>query len=332
MFVEFFLIAFATSAYVPPGEVVQLTQANWDAYVEQRSPDSVWMIMFSGDHCPACKVTYPIFRKAAAASDGMVNFGVVKSESDPALHMKFQIGVIPTFVLLHRGGRTDFTGARNERSMLNAAAKLIPDSSERITRDWAQCDRFVALFTDKEKTPPMWAAISNEFRGRVRVGTSSDDEVKNLFGVERSPEIVFKNETHTIVYNGRNSYGALRSAVADFVDGVYEEPIQFNTEFFLPEEYEDEIDGFNGFCVIHNSFDLHPKLKSAQLKFGGSRMKFFYGDENLPFDFIKKGDLYIISPHKNGAVKVSNVEELDRMISEVIDGNVNWTPLEELEK
>ena len=327
---EFLFISLSASAYVPPGEVVQLTQANWDAYIEQRPPDSVWMIMFSGDNCPACKVTYPIFKKAAAASDGMVNFGVVKSESDPALHMKFQIGVIPTFLILHKDGKSNYVGKRNERSMLNTAAKFIPDNSEKITEEWLKYEQLVALFTDKDKTPPMWAAISNEFKGRIHVGTSAAEKVKSMFGVERSPEIVFKNRTHTIIYNGRNSYDALRNAINNFIQGVYEEPIQFNTEFYLPEEYEEEINGFNGYCVIHNSFDLDPKLKLAQIKFAGNRFKFFYGDVNLPFDFIKKGEIYIISHHKQGAIKVPDINELDKVILDVINGNVTWKPLDEL--
>ncbi|KAH0792474.1 Thioredoxin family protein [Histomonas meleagridis] len=332
MFILFSLATLTISANENAGKIVTLTSSNWDKYIEQRDPDSVWLIMFSGEKCPACKITMPAFTKAASQADGMINFGVVISEKDPGLHMRFQIRVVPTFIIIHKGGRVDYTGKRTDRSFINAASKFIPDHSIPVTKDWVDDETYSAiLFTDKEKTPPMWAAVSCSFHSKIRIGITSDPEILELFNVEKTPTIIFTNKTHRITYTGRNTFNAISQSVSDFIDGSYEEPIQFNIDFFLPEEYTEECENFNGYCIIHASAELDPKLRVAQEKYSSNRLKFFYGDEDLPFEFIKPNELYIIAPHKKEAMKVQSVNELKEAIMDVFDGNAKWTPIEELE-
>ncbi|OHT11706.1 Thioredoxin family protein [Tritrichomonas foetus] len=312
-----------------PGKITTLTLENWDALIDKRDPDSVWMIMFTSQSCPACKVIYPIFQKAAQESDGMVNFGTVRADQEEGLRLRFNIMVLPTFLIIHKTGRTEYSGKRNERSFVNAAAKFIPDKTLQIDDSWIKdTASSIILFTDKQKTPPIWAAISCVFQGHARVGITFDSDFDDHYKIDKKPSIVFVNSTHKITYQGKNSFMVLRQSIQDFLDGVYEEPFQFNADFFLPEEYEDECKDFTGYCIMHVVPDLDPKVKAAQEKFKNNRLKFFYGDEDLPFSFMKPGDLFIFAPHRQSAIKLESPSELTVALAGVFDGSTNWQKIE----
>ena len=316
-----------------PGKVVDLTLESWDRLVEKREPDSVWIIMFTMNNCPACKATFPLFQKAAVDADGVVEFGHVRADLEEGLRLRFNIKVLPTFVIVHSGGTDFYNGKRTSRAFVSAAAKYIVDKAAPIEPDWSGDGlTSLMLFTDKKKTPPIWAAISCVFQGKVRVGVTSDSEVAEAFGVTKRPEILMMNQTHKLPYNGRVSFLQLRQTVQDFIDGVYEEPFTFDAEFFLPEEYNEQCSQFNGYCIIHAVDDLDQAFKAAQIKFKSNRLKFFYGADDLPFDFMEIGDLYIFAPHKNAAAKIDSLGELNVALSSVFDGSIKWTPIDELKK
>lgn len=314
------------------GEVVMLTMENWDSLIDKRDPDSVWFVMFSGENCPACKVTEPIFRRAAIESDGMINFGLVKVEQETGLQLRMGITMLPTWMIIHKEGRTDYTGKRAERSMVNAAAKYIPDKSLTVEPVWAEDGQAsVILFTDKEKTPPIWSAISCAFKGRIRVGISRDQSIMDTFKVEHTPAILFVNKTHQITYHGKNSFMHLRQTIEEFLEGDYEEPFEFNVDYFLPDEYEDECGSLVGYCVIQTGRELDPRMRLAKDKFKSDRFKFFYGSDDLPFDWMKENETYIIAPHKKQAIKVgAGPNDLNIALSGVFDGSAKWVSFEEM--
>ena len=333
MLLSLFLVSCA-SFQKTAGEVISLTMENWDSLIDKRDPDSVWFIMFSGENCPACRVTEPIFRRAAIESDGMVNFGIVKAEQEAGLQLRLNIKMLPTWIIIHKDGRTDYTGKRSERAMVNAAAKMIPDKSATVERDWAEDGQAsVILFTEKEKTPPIWSAISCAFKGRIRVGVSRDQGIMDLFKVEHTPAILFVNKTHKIAYHGKNSFMYLRQSIEEFLEGDYEEPLEFNVDYLLPEEYEEECASMVGYCVLQAGRTLDPRMRDARDKFKSDRMKFMYGEDNLPLNWIEKGEIYVIAPHKKAAMKVGHgPSDLNVAMSSVLDGSAKWTSFEEMEK
>jgi thioredoxin-like negative regulator of GroEL len=326
------LLALAAAFPDHPGHITQLTMENWDEIIDKRDPDAVWFVMFSGDPCPPCTFAAPIFEKAAAEADGMVNFGLVRTELDPGLSMRYQVRNLPTFMIVHRSGRVDYTGPRNDRSMVNAAAKLIPDRSIPVEFDWANDGReSVILFTDKKVTPPIWASVSCVYHGKVRVGISSDPDVMDLFKVDKTPTILFVNKSHTFTYYGRNSFLSLKQYIDDFLNGAYEEPFQLHPEFYMPDEYEYEAKNFTGYFIIQAWVDLDPKVKAAYQKFRSNRLKFFYGDRDLPLPFMKPGFVYILAPQRNMGIKLDSVDELVVTLTSVFDGTATWTPYDKLQ-
>lgn len=325
----FLLLSFIISLSETAGKVTTLTMENWDTLIEKRSSESVWMVMFTSESCPACKMTYPIFQKAAIESDGMVSFGTVRTDLEEGLRMKYNIQYLPTFLIFSKDGKSEYSGKRNERSFVNTAAKFIPDKTVQVESSWKKDGiDSVILFTDKDKTPPIWAAISCEFQGKIRVGITSEPDLSALYEIDKKPAIVLINQTHKIIYSGKLSFLSLHQTIVDFMHKEYVEPFQFNTEFYLPEEYSEECNEFTGYCVIHAVPDLDPKMRSAHEKFKSNRLKFFYGDEDLPFGFIKKGDIFIFAPHRHSVMKVDSPNELIVSISSIFDGSAKWESLD----
>lgn len=324
------LLIFASSSFGEhAGRVVQLTMENWDSLVEKRDPDTVWIVMFTSETCPACKVTYPTFQKAAVESDGLVNFGLVRADLEEGLRLRYNIQYLPTFIIIHKKGRADYTGKRTERSFVNTAAKFITDKTLKVEESWVNdgVDSLI-LFTDKDKTPPIWAAVSCVFQGKIRVGVTDDDELAKSYKIDKRPAILFVNKTQQILYQGKNSFLTLKHSIEDFIAKQYEEPFQYNVEYFLPEEYESECQQSSGYCIIHVNPDLDPKMRSAYNKFKNNRLKFFYGDEDLPFSFMKKGDLFIFHPNSYTAIKVDSPNDLSLAISSIFDGSAQWKSID----
>jgi len=329
----FSLFSMCLSFVSKPGEVIQLDSSNWDQFIDKRSPDSVWMVMFYGDHCPACKVLDPMFNKASQQSDGMVNFGRVNDAKDNMISMRFGIKYLPTFLIIHKDGKAEYTGKKTDRAFVNAAAKFIPDKSLKVSEKWISDGiDSVILFTDKKQTPPMWSAISCVAGGKVRVGITDDPALKEQYSVQQIPSILFVNKSCKVTYNGKLSFLSLISAITEFTEGVYEEPLQLNNEYYLPEEYNLETEKFTGYCIIHASSDLDTHIKEAHTKYNNNRLKFFYGEEDLPYDFMKPGDVYIFAPKRNLGMKLGSTSEVSKALDQIFNGTPKWTQIEDLQK
>ena len=324
-----FFIIFIKSFTTEPGEIIHLTINNWDQYIDKRNLDSVWLIMIYSDHCPACKALYPIFEKASQQSDGMINFGKLNDGTDNMISMRFGIKYLPTFLIIHKEGRIEYTGKKTDRAMINAAAKYIPDKTKKVNSNWLTDEiESVILFTDKKQTPPMWSAVSCISSGKLRVGITDDLNLKELFQIEKIPSILFLNKTHKIIYNNKLSFISLMNSIKEFSEGIYEEPFEFNNDFYLPEEYFIETEKFTGYCIIHVISDLNPILKNIRLKFNNNRLKFFYGEDDLPYKFMKLNDIWIFAPKRKMAIKINNLNELEKNIEKIFDSNINWLPID----
>lgn len=329
----FFILASLISAFeTQPGKIEILTVENWDKLIDNREPDSVWFILFGAENCPACKQVFPIYTKAAVEADGMISFGQVRCEYEPGLQMRFNVRQLPTLIILHRGGRVDYTGKINERAMVNAASKYIPDRAKKVKPEWETDGQGTAiLFTEKPVTPPIWASISCVFQGKMRIGVTTDVAIRKQFGIEKTPTIIVYNKTHKVRYAGKNSFVALRQTITDFLEGTYEDPFVFHADFFLPEEFPNEIQNFNGYCILHYSADLDYRLQNAHDKFHSNKLKYFYGDEGIPFEFMKPEELYIICPSKGTAKKV-DINNLNVEISALLDGSADLGQIDDMEE
>jgi hypothetical protein len=326
-------LLFTVAAAFPdrPGTVSRLNIHNWDSLVGTGKSDAVWVVAFIDPAEPLCRDIPQVLTDAAATSDALLNFGIVDVSTEQTLMFQFEVRMVPLIFILQQKSRILYKGKRSAAALIKAAVKRIPDRALKATEDWNSDGRdSVILFTNKTVTPPIWAAVSCVFQGRLRVGISADSAVHKAFKIEKTPTILFQNRTYRTVYSGENSFMELRKSIGEFLKGEYEEPFRFISDFFLPEEFTEECGNFSGFCVVHVDSDLDPKFKDVQQKFKDRKVKFFYGDEDLPYEFMEHGKVYVIQQHKGLGLALDSLNDLALTLSGLFDQGVKLVPLDTL--
>jgi thiol-disulfide isomerase/thioredoxin len=289
--------------------------------------------MFSGPNCPACKEAYPRFLNASKVAEGMIHFGVIDIERATNVAQDYEVHAIPQFRIFHSQGDTEYVGKRKERDFINHAAGFIEDLSQQAERSWL--DSMLArpsaiLFTDKPKTPPMWAGISTYFHSKsIRIGISHEDpEMMSLYKVTKAPAILFMNGTNSKIYKGQIAFGPLKKSIEQYfakrlkIDG--EETSQ--DDFLVPAEFEGKCLGGRHVCILSVAAQPHEELDKLAKSLSRHKILWFVGVNRLPFQFMEQGGVWIYNPRRDGFLHVGAIEELPTVLDRVLDGAAKWTP------
>jgi thioredoxin 1 len=99
--------------------VVQLTDANFDAEVLQSQPPV--LVDFWAEWCGPCRMIAPVIDALAEEYKGRVKVGKVDTDSNRSTAMRFSINAIPT-ILIFKGGQLvqRFQGGRGKREFAQA--------------------------------------------------------------------------------------------------------------------------------------------------------------------------------------------------------------------
>jgi thiol-disulfide isomerase/thioredoxin len=311
---------------------IQLTTATFRRIIQNRKPHEVWLVMFSGPNCPACQQAFPRFVNASRMANGMIRFGVVDTQRAPEIANEFDIRAVPNFRIFHSRGEADFVGKRKERDFVNEASSYLEDLSSPIERSWI--DSMLArpsamLFTDKPKTPPIWAGISTWFHGKsIRIGTSKEDpDMRKLFNITRIPAVLFMNGTGSKLYKGKIDFQSLKGAMEKY----FERRLKMDSEepttgdFLVPSEFETSCLGGRHTCVLYVGTSPGPILEQLASQYARRKMKWFVGVKDLPYPFMEKGGVWIYNPRRDGFLHVAEMESLPEAIDRVLDGGAKWT-------
>jgi hypothetical protein len=263
----------------------------------------------------------------------MVRFGVLDTSRSPELANEFDIRAVPAFRIFHSRGDADFVGKRKERDFINEATSYLEDLSSPIERSWL--DSMLArpsamLFTDKPKTPPMWAGISTCFHGKsIRIGTSKEDpDMRKLFNITRIPSVLFMNGTGSKLYKGRIDFKSLKSAIEKYFERRLkldnEETI--DSDFLVPADFEGHCLGGRHLCVVYVGTSPHHTLQALATRCARHKMKWFVGVKNLPYRFMEKGGVWIYNPRRDGFLHVPEIGRLPEVVDIVLDGGAKWEP------
>jgi thiol-disulfide isomerase/thioredoxin len=309
----------------------QLTASTFRRLVLKRSSHDVWLVMFTGPNCPACKQAYPRFVNASKVAEGLFQFGVLDIERAPDIAQDYEVHAIPQFRIFHSHGDTEYVGKRKERDFINHAAGFIEDLSQQTERSWV--DSMLArpsaiLFTDKPKTPPMWAGISAYFHSKsIRIGISREDpEMMTLYNVSKAPSILFMNGTNSKIYRGKISFGPLKKAIDQFfakrlkIDA--EEPA--GGDFLIPSEFEAKCLGGRHMCIVSVSKQPAEELEKLAQAHSRHKILWFVGISQLPFQFMDAGGVWIYNPRRDGFLHVPEIGELATALDRVLDGAAKW--------
>jgi thiol-disulfide isomerase/thioredoxin len=317
--------------------VLQLTAATFRRRVQGRKPHEVWLVMFAGTNCPACQEVRPRFVNASNIASGMIRFGLIDTQRSPEVAKEYDVRTIPVFRIFHARGDTEFVGKRKERDFINQAASFIEDLSQPVERSWADsmlARPSVMLFTDKPKTPAIWAGISAYFHGKsIRIGTCKDDpDVAKFFNVSKMPAIIFMNGTGWQVYKDKITFRALKSEIETY----FEKRLKDDTEqsgdgdFLTPSEFSAKCLGGRQNCVIYIAAKPHMVLEQLAKRYARYKMKWFVGLHDVPFSFMTPGHVWIYNPRRDGFLHVDDMDELANVIDLMLDGTAKWITREKL--
>lgn len=166
------------SAHIFPNPIMHLTERNFGRLVDGRRNESVFLVMFHGDRCPACRAAYPKFTAAARSLTGAVSFGHVVCRESPSLSDRFGIRAIPTFLVFHPRGVSRYDSLwRTESGIANAALQRLPDLSANATDAWISAQpRAAVLATRTGAANGQWRAVCARYSafGNVSIGVRRD--------------------------------------------------------------------------------------------------------------------------------------------------------------
>jgi thioredoxin 1 len=106
--------------------MLELNQNDFDA----RIAHGTFVVDFSAEWCPPCRVLTPILERVAAEMTGAATFATVDADRNGGLLVRFAVQVLPTIVVFRDGQAIHaMRGLRSERALAAELREAIDRSS-----------------------------------------------------------------------------------------------------------------------------------------------------------------------------------------------------------
>jgi putative thioredoxin len=112
---------------------VEVTDADFQQRVLERSAEVPVLVDFWADWCQPCHMLTPVIEKAVAAHDGQVELAKLDVDSNPATAARYGVRGLPT-VKAFRDGRVvdEFTGAQPPAVVERFIDELVPSEADEL--------------------------------------------------------------------------------------------------------------------------------------------------------------------------------------------------------
>ncbi|KAI9324431.1 hypothetical protein DFJ73DRAFT_872633 [Zopfochytrium polystomum] len=193
----------ALSLYSKSDAVIQTTAATFKADV--LSSKHAVLVEFYAPWCGHCKALAPEFKKAADKLKGLAKLVAVDCDVHKDLCGLYGVQGFPTlkaFGADKKAGPTDYQGQRTSKSIVDFMLPKIPNYVRSLssTGKAASLDDFlkeepglakVIMATSKDKTPPLYKALSAEYYDRLLLGEvkSSDKALVEKLNASTFPSV-----------------------------------------------------------------------------------------------------------------------------------------------
>lgn len=305
--------------------------------------------MFHGDHCPACRATYPVFSEASRKGVGIVSFGHVDCSKSLFTCRRFQISSIPTFYSFNPDGESKYSTfmRRTASSFIKDSLSFLPDFTVPVNSSWIDLKNnpeskninAVILLTTRWSFPVEWKTLAFNFSDSpILFGKSNERKTKkeltkviaenpeqslDLNSIKKTDLILFVKNGKISEYKGNFTFRHLQREIYEVFDiekPVFKKPIEkVKTKF----DFNTMCSNKPRYCVIDAS--TH---KRNQEKFGKSvreyemnnvveKLSTKYADQ--PFRFTICGDSCPSNLMKDGYVYIFHRAE-HQMIEIKVDG------------
>mmetsp|Transcript_132771 Transcript_132771/g.322629 ORF Transcript_132771/g.322629 Transcript_132771/m.322629 type:complete len:508 (+) Transcript_132771:50-1573(+) len=170
--------------------VTELTDDVYKPFVNGR--DEPWMVMFYKPNDDDSVEAKPEYVKFADTFKESLKVGAVNCRQQRDICNSASINSFPALRWFPEDKNAPpdvFEGAISAKALGKFASSMMPDYT-RIVEDKHQMRQWldneakgpaVVLFTDKASTPPMWKALSREFKGRASLATVSRCDKNGVF-------------------------------------------------------------------------------------------------------------------------------------------------------
>lgn len=177
----------------------------------------IWTILFYKPGDEESKKLKDEYRTLAEKMYGIIKVGAVDCSEDEELCEEFSVYQVPTLMIFQESYSDDgekYTGEMNWKSISRAATKMMQSFVSIVTSDnyeqFVQRDPSkykVLLFTERKTTPPIYKALSKQYKDKLLMGEvrSSEAQLVRHFGISEFPKILVITEPHSHqgeVYNG----------------------------------------------------------------------------------------------------------------------------------
>ncbi|KAF4665650.1 hypothetical protein FOZ61_010657 [Perkinsus olseni] len=208
-------------------DVVKLNPQSFGSVIERHRDWQISAVYFYDDNTPV--KDFNKVNEVAQQTKRMVKIGAVDCDENRALCDQNNIKECPKLVIYPRNPIPQFIyeGKMDVHDMKKAVLRYLP--TELVKKlDTANVDSFlttdasmpkVLLFTEKDTPPPMFKALSNEFRKEMQFGlvnVKKQGDLAKRFGVKKAPKILLQQAVgkKPEAYKGEISY----IPIADWVN------------------------------------------------------------------------------------------------------------------
>jgi hypothetical protein len=309
------------------GRYVPITRASFRRLVENRPKHEIWVMMLHTDTNFLSKKLYPLFVNASNLAGGMFRFGVIDTKREPLLARQFRLNEQPGYLVFSSKGQTQYTGSGDPEDIIQFASTFLTDRAIEIGDDWLDNPRPSAiLFTEKKETPILWVGVSHAFHKKnVRIGICRNHRLQQTYGFTHLPGILFVNKTLRYNYTGKITFPRIESELTKFIDkGLKFEDTSALNVVHPSAQFGQNCIGAITICVLNAKEEKDEAYEEIRRVFAHLKYKWFQGVKGLPFDFIRRGEVWIYNPRLDGLINVSHVPALADELRRVADGTMSW--------
>ena len=297
------------------GPLVQpLHKLNWNTEIMERDNKTVYVVLIHSPSSPSCFDAYPDYVSASKLSPGLIRFGHLDTTFFAHFaRNNYNVTKLPTYLVFHPKGITEYNGDRTPRSMVNFASQFIPNHSKEVNESWRQPTELksVILFSEKSIPPPFWNSVSCFYEDTdINIGFVNNKTIQSHFHIKKLPTILMIRPGVTKIYDELIDLKKFNQTMKVFFSRK-RGPKQKKSEKLIQiqnitskQMFNSECRGHGYYCVLESNYTASPLIINMTRKFVHDPLKFFLCKEKCPLKWLTNGR-YVIHPKRNEIVNIT---------------------------